>query len=125
MTPYVQLRTSNRRSSVTVLHEELGVPWLDDTWKTSVCIELYKLLDRKFPPSLVNVFAYRKPVPALRSGATKRLVKPSTRTKIADNDFVLRPITYRESLLCHVKEANSMDMFEEHLKRNLYFEHSS
>ena len=42
--------------TVEILHNSLNVEWLDVYRKRYTCSEVYKLVNRSGPPSLVNLF---------------------------------------------------------------------
>ena len=115
------IKNINQRYSATALHDELDVPWLYEMRKQSTCIELYKLLDGKGPPSLTREFRYKEPVRSLRSNENAQLICPRTKTKMAEQDFVFRALSYWETLPLGTRSAETVDVFKETLKNERYF----
>ncbi len=115
------VKNINQQYSATTLHEELGVPWLYELRKQSTCVELYKLLEGKGPPSLMSEFKYKESTRTLRSNNDAQLNLPRTKTKIAEQDFVIRSMTYWEILPLGTRSAETVDVFKEMLKCNRYF----
>ena len=115
------VKNINHRYSATALHDDLGVPWLYEMRKQSTCVELYKMLDGKGPPSLTREFKYKEPVRTLRSNDNADLIRPRTKTKMAEQDFVIRAMTYWEVLPIGARSAETVDILKESLKNNRYF----
>ena len=111
------------RYSATELHEELKVPWLDVSRKNSTCTEVFKLLEGQGPPNLRDKFKVRDVGRSLRSAHQRALVRPKTRTKFGDGDFVRRGICYWECLPDACKGVETADQFKQNIKLNYYFEH--
>ncbi len=114
----------DNRHSATELHETLQIEWLDVARKRHTCAEVFKLLKGTGPTVLVNMFKPIVPTRILRSNDTVKLQRPRTNTDFACRNFVVRGMTYWESLPIDVQTAPSNDCLEQHLKKNAHvFEH--
>ncbi len=110
--------------SATELHETLQIEWLDVSRKRHTCAEVYKLVNGKGPVTLVDMFKPIVPTRVLRSNDSVNLNKPRTNTEFACRNFVVRGMTYWESLPNDVQTAFSIDCFKQCLKKNVHvFEH--
>ena len=110
--------------SATKMHETLNIEWLDITRKRHTCAEVYKLVNEKGPPNLVELFKPVQPTRALRSNRQVKLNRPKTKTKFADRDFVIRGMSYWDKIPWEVQTAPSLDSFKQNLKKNVHvFEH--
>ena len=114
----------NARYSASSLHEELKVEWLDVYRKLYTCVEAYKLVNGQGPSSLTGLFERAMPTRVLRSNECINLHRLTTNTKFAENDFVVRAMSYWAQLPSHVQHSTSIDVFKSDLKRcPILFDH--
>ena len=108
----------------TEIHDILQVEWLDVSCKRHTCAEVFKLINGKGPPVLVDMFKPVVPRRVLRSNDRIKFNKPRTNSEFACRDFVVRGMTYWESLPIEVQTAPSIDCFKQRFKKNAHvFEH--
>ena len=117
------MKVENRHSAIEH-HETLHIEWLDVARKRHTCAEVFKLVNGLGPTVLVDMFEPVVPPSVLRSNDSVKLKRPRTNTEIACRDFVIRGMTYWESLPIDIQTAPSIDCFKQRLKKNAHvFEH--
>ncbi len=107
----------NMRYSATSLHDELNVEWLDVYRKRYTCTEAFKLVNGIGPTSLTSLFKERAPRRILRSNDCINLNIISTKSKFAENDFVIRAMNYWSLIPAHIQHLPNVEMFKSDLRR--------
>ena len=114
------LKVGNRYST-NDLHTESGIEWLGVSRAKSTCIEIYKLLNNMGSETMCNAVHTVKNNRVLRSSSKVKIHKRVTKSKLGENDFVIRGPVYWDMLDSEVQTAPSVNTFKKRIKESKVF----